>query len=177
MFFISCFVLDKIQDAQEAKIVSLKSKIVPMRFSVQKRGNSFEVEYSLLDLKGKILKTKKEVLRGNELFVDCVVKDFNSDAKVAFPVVLYSNVVSSSDGVLFAYEYNRDGFPEIFHGVPEKEKKRLVKLYAEVLNETENRNTFRSSPHILATEKKETYVLVSRIRGGLEILKADDAQE
>ncbi|MEL3907423.1 MAG: hypothetical protein P1P64_00200 [Treponemataceae bacterium] len=177
LFFISCFVLDKIQDLQEQEIVSLKSKIIPMRFTLQQRGSSFEVEYSLLDLKGDIIKTKKELIRGNEFFIDCIVKDFNSDVKVAFPVIFYSNVMASSDGVLIAYEYNKDGFPDIFRGVTTKEKKRFVKLYDEVLNETKSKNTFRSSPHILATEKKETYVLVSRIRGGLEILKADDAEE
>ena len=177
LFATSCFILDKIKASQENEIMSLKAKIAPMMFNVVQKDDAFEVTYSFLDLSGNVIKQKTSLIRGNELFVDCIVKNFNSNVKVAFPVVLYSNLISSSEGVEIVNDYNNDSFPEIFRGVTAREAKQLQKLYKEVLNETKDRNAFRSSPHVVVTNKKVEYQLVSRIRGGLEILKADTVNE
>lgn len=173
----SCFILDKFQESKEREIISLKAKIVPLTFTVVQKENSFEVVYSFLDISGNVVKENSATIRGNELFIDCIVKDFNADIKVAFPVVFYSNAVPSSEGIVIVNEYNNEGFPEIFRGVTAHEVKKFKKLYVEVLNEAQDRNAFRSSPHVVASKKPETYQLVSRIRGGLEILKADKRKE
>ena len=173
LFATSCFILDKIKASQENEIMSLKAKIVPMMFNVVQKDDAFEVTYSFLDLAGNVIKQKTSLIRGNELFVDCIVKNFSSNVKVAFPVVLYSNLISSSEGI----DIVNDEFPEIFRGVTAREAKQLRKLYTEVLNETKDKNAFRSSPHVVVTNKKVEYQLVSRIRGGLEILKADTVNE
>lgn len=166
----SCFVLEKIKSSQESQIVSLKAKIVPMQFTMTQDGNSIVVDYEFLDLREDVVASDTVRLRGNELFIDCVVKNYNSDIKVAFPVILYTNVIPSAQGTVIAQVYNNDSFPNIFRGVKDNEKKKLRSLYSEVLKEVSDKNAFRSSPHILAEKDPKKYQLVSRIRGGLEII-------
>lgn len=169
----SCFILDALRHSQEKEITSLKAKIIPLEFTLLKNDQYMEVKYSFLDIAGQPVCSKTETLRGNELFIDCVVKQLNNDIKVAFPVILYSNVIPAAEGIVLVQEYNNNGFPEIFHGVSAKEKKHLERIYAEVLQEINDTEAFRSSPHIMASTTKTTYQLVARIRGGLEIIKAE----
>lgn len=177
LIFASCFILDKIKTSQENEISSLKSRIVSLEFSLVKDDNSMKLDYAFLDLSGNKIKTGSERIRGNELFIDCIVKKYNSEIKIAFPVIFYSNKIASSDGLRVVELYNNNGFPEIFRGVNSKERKRLKKIYSEVLQELSDKNAFRSSPHILARDEVQNYHLIARVRGGLEILKVESPKD
>lgn len=169
----SCFILDKLQESKENEVLSLTAKIVPLEFDLISNGDHIEVDYRFLDLAGNLIAEDKVSLRGNELFVDCVVKELDSKTKVCFPVLFYSNIVPSSEGVSIVEAYNNNGFPEIFKGVSKKEAKKIKAMYTEVLEHAHDVSAFRSAPHVVAKKNITTYQLVARIKGGLELLRSE----
>lgn len=174
LILVSCFLLDKIRNRQENTILALKSKIVPLTFVLEQDGSNIIIEYSFKDLVGNTVYTGKDSLRGKELFIDCIVKEFDSETKLAFPVVFYSDVVAAIDGIQIVELYNNSGFPEIYRGVDANTVQKITKMYSSVLDLTDDKKAFRSSPHVVATKGKVAYQLLLRVRGGLEITQDDN---
>lgn len=94
---------------------------------------------------------------------------------MVFPVILYSNSISSSDGVSIAYDYNKDDYPEIF-AITAKEEN-VLPGFTKGFDGINRQKSFSLKSSCFSHRKKEHYILVSRIRGGLEILKATDNKE
>ncbi|PIE98711.1 MAG: hypothetical protein CR988_02095 [Treponema sp.] len=172
----SCALLDKIISGQEESIFALKSQIVSMKFEVSKQGNNeMLVSYAFYNLSGQKLGLSQTVkLRGSELFIDCRVERLNSKYSIVFPYAFYSNIISASEGRVIVNDYkNSSGYPGIFEGVNYSEKRKIQKLYDGILNNKPTKHSFRSSPHIVIRPNKTGYKLVSRVRGGIEILKSE----
>ncbi len=168
-------VLDSTAEKQKKDIYNLKQEIIPIKFSIKKNAENFNIKFSFYDLnKNRIMKKENFSIRGNELFLECIVVNISRSAKAVFPYRIYSEQLPPSKGLMILDKYDYHGEPAIFNGIKTRQMRYLKSVYADLKNKDFSKKWFYSVVHTKVPEQEEKYKLVCRIKGGLEIFKDEE---
>lgn len=165
--------------ALEKHIEWLQTETVPLKFKiVEKKQGEIRVALKFLDMEGTEIAKKEYQLEGKELLFDFFVVKAG-EKYLAFPFALFTEKIAPKNGIRIVEEYDKQGFPQIFHQkeLSKEARQALEGVYAEVKTdawESEN-STFGNLVHDLQGIKEfkpgVVYKIVSRTKGGLEVLQ------
>lgn len=169
-----CSILESVEEKRKHDIYNFKQEIVPMKFIITKKTDYLSFSCAFYDLnKNKISDDKLISIKGNELFLECIVTELNGYAKAVFPYRVYSNIVPPSQGVIIVNDYNKNDFPAIFAGVKSRQEKLLKKIYKDICKSNFKSKWYYSVVHKPAELKPKKEKLVVRVKGGIEILSEE----
>jgi hypothetical protein len=172
----------------------LRSETVNMRFMVLSRDEAgVKARLKLYDLSGKELASIEKTWPGTELYIDMLLLPFSSasdkaerpDSWLALPYRVFTDEVAAASGTLLFDSYDSAGFPDVLGGVEWSpgEKAAIKKAFAKArrlaakgLPAADSVNgSYGSAVHEVARaaafETGAVYKVVSRVKGGVEILE------
>ncbi len=170
--------------AQREKLASLKSSIaqlkeehVPLRFQIASRSeHGLKTKIKLYDMDDTEITTTEIAMEGESLFWDFVCVPV-AGKYIAFPNLVFTEVVPAEQGLsLFSY-YDRDGFPQVFakKDMSESLKADLRGLFSRLKQGGMPSDAFGNAVHDIKEFKSfETgivYKVVARLQGGIEIVE------
>lgn len=181
-------------DYLENLSLRLRSEIVPLRLMVLSRDNGqVRARLKLYDLSGREVSTIEKSWPGAELYVDMLLLPFSSesgdtekaDSWLALPYRVFTDSIGAASGTLLFDAYDSGGFPEVLRGVAWSAREgsaimaayaKARKLAAQGLPASDSaEGGYGSAVHEVAKlagfETGSVYKVVSRVKGGLEILE------
>jgi hypothetical protein len=172
----------------------LRSETVPVKLMVISRDDGqVKARLRLYDLSGKEVAVVEKSWPGTELYVDMLLLPFSSesdkaekaDSWLALPYRVFTDSLSAASGTLLFDAYDSAGFPEVLRGISwtPKEQAAIKAAYAKARNlaaqglpaSDSTKGSYGSAVHEVAKfagfEPGLVYKVVSRVKGGLEILE------
>lgn len=165
--------------ALEERIDMLQTEYVPLRFKILSRENeAIKVALKFYDGDGKVISRTTKILKGRELSVDFYVVPIKS-RYLAFPVKIFTDQMAPDNGESLTEYYDKEGFPQIFFS--EKLNKKLTggleiifKKITEDDFDADDKyfgNMVHDIPELKAYKTGEIYRIVSRTKGGIEVIR------
>jgi hypothetical protein len=172
----------------------LRSETVPVKLMVLSRDDGqIKARLKLYDLAGREVSTIEKSWPGAQLYVDMLLLPFSSesgkaeraDSWLALPYRVFTDSLSAASGSLLFDAYDSGGFPEVLGGVQWtlKEKAALKAAYAKARRLASQglpasdsaKGSYGSAVHEVAKlagfETGTVYKIVSRVKGGIEVLE------
>lgn len=181
------YVFNYLNKKQEAKIAKLGEKIgllksenIPLRFKIlEKKDGYIKVAIKFYDADGKLIKDRIEKkLKGKELSFDFHVFPIK-DKYISFPCKIYTDEIAPEDGEMLISYYDIESFPQVFffEGIDEELKIGLSSVFEKIKTGDFNPddeyfgNMVHDLPDFRAYNTDQTYKIVTRIKGGIEVIE------
>jgi len=163
----------------ENNIEQLKSETVPIRFKIVERTrDSIFVKVKFYDTEGKELSSNDLTFAGEELSFDFIIIPIN-DRFLAFPYKVFTNKTAPEKGELLLNFYDKHNFPQIFYykDLDKIIRKSLIDIFVQIkmqnfdLISGQFGNLVHDIKQFNAFETNKVYKIVSRTKGGIEVME------